>query len=219
MVRLIADDSDSFWKAPDALLSEAGAEGEWLAARVRIIVVILLLLTPIYRYVEYPRVPEYLTGLLVTIAGFLAAIAIYEYLRRGNYARWIGFTSVGLDITLVSVALLSFVITGPPHAGANSRVTFPIYFLAIIATSLRYDRRICVFAGTLAVVEFMAVVAYEGHRWGFNNPRYAPFEYGTFSAADQVNRIILMIATTILAYELVRRAESLRRAAVKDLLT
>ena len=208
-----------FWRKPDTLLLEAGSEGEWLAARIRIIVVALLLLTPFYRYIQFPWVGEYLTGLLVTITGWIAAVLIYIYLRRGNYARWIGFASVSLDVTLVSTALFSFVLTGPPHAAANSRVTFPIYFLAIAATSLRYDRRICVVAGVLSVVQYTGVVMYEGARWGFNQAHYAPFEYGSVSVADQFNRIVLLIAATILAYELVGRAERLRRAAVKDLLT
>lgn len=206
-------------KSPDVLLSEAGAEGEWLTARVRVVIVALLILTPIYRYNTFPWIPEYLTGLLVTIAGWIAAVFIYYYLRNGNYVRWIGFASAGLDVSLVSSALFSFVITGPPHAGVNSRVTYPIYFLAIAATSLRYDRRICLFAGTLAVFQYVGVILFERHRWGFNQPQYAPFEYGNFSAADQFNRIILMVAATFVAYELIRRAEDLRRAAVKDILT
>ena len=80
-----------FWKEPDALLAEAGAEGEWIAAKIRIIVVALLLITPFYRYIEYPWVGEYLTGLLVTIAGWIAAVIIFVYLKRGNYTQWIGF--------------------------------------------------------------------------------------------------------------------------------
>lgn len=207
------------WQKPDTLLAEAGVEGEWLTAQIRIVVVALLLITPLYRYNDSPWVTEYLTGLVVTVAGWALAVAIYYVLRNGGYVRWIGFASAALDVSLVSLALFTFVIVGPPHAGVNSHVTFPIYFLAIAATSLRYDRRICVFAGFLAVIEYIAVISYEGQRWGFNNPRYRPFAYGTVSMSDQFNRVVLLIAATILAYEVVRRAEGLRRAVVKDLLT
>lgn len=207
------------WPKPEALLAEAGAEGEWLTAKVRIVVVALLLITPLYRYIEYPWVTEYLTGLIVTLVGWALAVFIYYFLQNGGYVRWIGFASAALDISLVSLALFTFVIVGPPHAGVNSRVTYEIYFLAIAATSLRYDRRICLFAGLLAVVEYIGIVVYESKRWGFNNPRYAPFEYGNVALSDQFNRVVLLIAATILAYEVVRRAEGLRRAAIKDLLT
>lgn len=210
---------DRFWQKPDSLLAEAGAEGEWLTAQIRIVVVALLVPMPFYRYIEYPWVSEYLTGLVVTIAGWAVAVALYYFLRSGRYLPSIGFASATLDVSLVSIALFTFVIVGPPHAGANSHVTFPIYFLAIAATSLRYDRRICLFAGLQAVVQYIAIVVYEGKRWGFNNPRYAPFEYGTFQVSDQVNRVVLLIAAMILAHEIVRRAEALRRAAVKDMLT
>lgn len=207
------------WQKPEAMLAEAGAEGEWLAARVRIVVVALLLITPFYRYIQYPWVGEFVTGLIVTLVGWFLAVAIYYYLRSGRYMPSIGFISVSLDVSLVSIALLTFVIVGPPHAGANSRVTFPIYFLAIAATSLRYDRRLCLTAGVLAVLEYVAVIVYEAKRWGFNNPLYQPFEYGTVGIEDQFNRVVLLVAATILAYEIVRRAEALRRAAIKDVLT
>ena len=209
----------NMWQKPDVMLAEAGAEGEWLTAKVRIVVVALLLITPFYRYIEYPWVGEYKTGLAVTIVGWFLAVFIYYYLRSGRYLPSIGFISAALDVSLVSIALFSFVIVGPPHAGANSRVTFPIYFLAIAATSLRYDKRICLSMGFLAVVEFIGVITYEAQRWGFNNPRYAPFEYGPVSVSDLFNRVVLLIAATILAYEVVRRAEALRRAAIKDVLT
>ena len=177
----------NIWQKPDAMLAEAGAEGEWLTANVRIVVVALLLITPIYRYLEYPWVGEYQTGLAVTLASWVLAVFIYYYLRNGNYSPSIGFISAGLDVSLVSIALFTFVIVGPPHAGANSRVTFPIYFLAIAATSLRYDKRICLSMGLLAVVEYVTVILYEKMRWGFNNPAYAPFEYGRVSISDQFN--------------------------------
>lgn len=211
--------SGRMWQKPDAMLAEAGAEGEWLAAKVRLVVVALLLITPFYRYIEYPWVGEYFTGLVVTLAGWFLAVAIYFYLRSGRYMQSIGFISASLDVSLVSIALFTFVIVGPPHAGANSRVTFPIYFLAIAATSLRYDRRICLTVGVLAAIQYVAVIFYEAKRWGFNDPRYEPFEYGTVAISDQFNRVVLLIAATILAYEVVRRAEALRRAAIRDVLT
>ncbi|HUP87917.1 MAG TPA: GGDEF domain-containing protein [Longimicrobiales bacterium] len=209
----------SFWHEPDALLAEAGAEGEWLAAKIRIVVVALLLITPFYRYYQYPWVGEYFTGLIVTLIGWFLAVALYAFLRAGRYLPSIGFLSASLDVTLVSIALFTFVLTGPPHAAANSRVTFPIYFLAIAATSLRYDRRICIAAGALTVVEYIGVIWYDEHVWGFNNPRYAPFDYGVVTLSDQFNRLVLLIAATILAHEIVRRAEGLRRASIKDMLT
>lgn len=207
------------WQSPDPLLAEAGAEGEWLAAQIRLVVVALLLITPFYRFIQAPWVGENITGLAVTIIGWIFAVVIYLYLRSGRYAPAVGFFSAGLDVTLVSIALFTFVLTGPPHAAANSRVTFPIYFLAISATSLRYDRRICIVAGALAITQYLGVVAYEEARWGFNDPRFAPYEYGPVTIADQFNRSILLASMTILAYGIVRRAENLRRAVVKDMLT
>ena len=63
---------------------------------------------------------------------------------------------------MVSTALVSFLIVGSPMVALNSKVTFEMYFLAIVATSLRYDARICLMAGLLALGEYGGLWAYAG---------------------------------------------------------
>ncbi len=179
----------------------------------------LLLITPIYRFWMHPEVREFQTGLAVTVLAAVASVAIYVLLLRGRYHTSLAFFSSSLDVTLVSIALASFVAVGPPYAAVNSRATFPVYFLAIAASSLRYDRRVCTVTGMLAMLQYSAIIVYEVIRWGINDPRFAPFEYGTFSWADQVTRVILLFVAFILSWEVVRRAQHLRRLSIMDRLT
>jgi two-component system, cell cycle response regulator len=211
--------SPDMWRKPDGVLLEAAAEGEWQVAQIRIIVVGLLLITPIYRSWANPRVLEYETGLAVTILAAIASVIIYVMLRRGKYHTSLAFFSSGLDVTLVSIALASFVAVGPPYAAANSRSTFPVYFLAIAASSLRYDRRVCTMTGLLAILQYSAIVVYEVVRWGINDPHLAPFQYGTFAWADQVTRVIMLFGAFMLSWEVVRRAQHLRQLSIMDRLT
>jgi two-component system, cell cycle response regulator len=209
----------AFWQPPDPVFVEAGAEGEWAIARLRILIVALLVITPVYRSFRYPEVGEYTWGLVMTGVAGLVAVGIFFYLRRGEYRPWMGFASSTFDVTLVSAALLAFLLVGPPHVAVNSKVTFEVYFLAIMATSLRYDRRICVAAGLLAMVQYGAIVLSAMTFWDMDDPAYMPWTYGRFIASDQLTRFIILGATTLLASETVRRAQRLRYLSTHDRLT
>jgi diguanylate cyclase (GGDEF)-like protein len=208
----------AFWSRRDAALTAAGIEGEWLVARVRLVVMVLLLITPTYKLILYPDVPVFVVGFWVTFAGALAAIGIWLVLKRGLWRPWLGFVSSGLDVSLVTTALVTFVFAGGPLVALNSKVTFEIYFLAIGAMSLRYDTRICAVIGALVVLEYAALWAVLSWNYDLGNPAYA-IGVGVHTVIDQVTRLILLSAMVVLAFAVVRRAQRLLSLAVHDRLT
>jgi hypothetical protein len=209
---------DEFWQRPDPALAAAGVEGEWLVARVRLFAVTLLLITPTYKLIQYPQIPVFVWGFWVTFSAALAALGIWIALRRRFWRPWLGFASSTLDVSLVTTALVTFVFVGSPLVALNSKVTFEIYFLAIIATSLRYDERICVGVGLLAVAQYAALWAFAALRFDLSDPVYAQ-GLGEYSVVDQTTRLILLSAAVMLAYAIVRRAQRLLHLAARDRLT
>ncbi len=209
---------DEFWQRPDPALAAAGVEGEWLVARVRLFAVTLLLITPTYKLIQYPQIPVFVWGFWVTFGAALAALGIWLALRRRFWRPWLGFASSTLDVSLVTFALVTFVFVGSPLVALNSKVTFEIYFLAIIATSLRYDERICVGVGLLAVAQYAALWVFAALRYDLSDPVYAQ-GLGEYSVVDQTTRLILLTAAVMLAYAIVRRAQRLLHLAARDRLT
>jgi diguanylate cyclase (GGDEF)-like protein len=209
---------DALWQRPDPALAAAGVEGEWLVARVRLVAMALLLITPTYKLVVYPQVPVFVWGFWVTFTAALAALAIWWALWRGLWRPWLGFASSALDVSLVTTALVTFVFVGSPLVALNSKVTFEIYFLAIVATSLRYDARICLSVGALAVAEYGALWAFAAIRYDLGDPTYA-VGVGEHAVIDQITRLILLTAAVVLAYAIVRRAQRLLQLAARDRLT
>jgi diguanylate cyclase (GGDEF)-like protein len=209
---------DEFWQRPDPALAAAGVEGEWLVARVRLFAVTLLLITPTYKLIQYPQIPVFVWGFWVTFGAALAALGIWLALRRKFWRPWLGFASSTLDVSLVTFALVTFVFVGSPLVALNSKVTFEIYFLAIIATSLRYDERICIAVGMLAVVEYAGLWAFAAFSYDLNDPVYAQ-GLGEYSYIDQTTRLILLTASVMLSYAIVRRAQRLLHLAARDRLT
>lgn len=132
----------SLWSSPDKLLVEAGASGEMLVARIRLLLTSILLLIPIASLWHEQDAWENLVGLAVTLAAFFVALAWFRMVRGGIARSWVGLASSVLDVTLVSLALAVFLVLDRPHAAVNSKVNFEAYFLAIAATSLRYGRTV-----------------------------------------------------------------------------
>jgi diguanylate cyclase (GGDEF)-like protein len=209
---------NTIWHRPDPALAAAGVEGEWLVARVRLVVLTLLLITPTYKLIEYPEVAIFVWGFFVTLIGALAALGIWWVLRRGWWRPWMGFVFSALDVTLVTTALVSFVYVSGPLVALNSTVTFEIYFLAIAATSLRYDSRICVSVGALAVIEYAALWAALEWLYDLGDPVYA-IGVGEHATVDQLTRLILLSAAVLLAYAFVRKSQRLLHLAARDRLT
>ena len=214
---------DSLWhrliEPPDELLIEAGATGEMLVARIRLFVTCMLLLIPIISAWHADSILEILVGFGVTLTAVLVSIVVYIMVSRHIYRKWLGFLTSALDVTLVSGALTAFLIFGAPHTAVNSKVVFEGYFIALGATTLRYDARVCIVAGLLALCEYSAIVAYATTHWELNSMAYAPFPYGMFDWNTQVSRLILLFTATVLSTVVVLRFQRLRLLSTSDRLT
>jgi diguanylate cyclase (GGDEF)-like protein len=178
----------------------------------------LLMIAPTWNITRYPDVPVHRTGFIVTLAASLAAVIIFLALRRGRWRSWIGFASSALDVSMVSTALVTFLVVSSPLAALNSNVTFEMYFLAIVASSLRYDARVCLVAGTLALAQYGGLWTFAAARYDLADPAYAGVA-GPYAPVDLATRLILLGIATLLAVTIVRRAQRLLYLASRDRLT
>jgi diguanylate cyclase (GGDEF)-like protein len=210
---------EAFWSTPDPLLIAAGVRGEQLVARIRLALAAVLLLIPASNVLLQSDLRESLVGLSATVGVFLISLAAYILTERDYHRPWFGLVTSCFDVTLVSAALSIFLLFGEPHTAVNSKVVFEGYFLAIGATTLRYDKRICVVATLLALVEYFDVVVIASTWWDLNNPIYAPFSYGMFSWTAQTSRLILMLTAGLLSLAVVSRTQQLLRLSTSDPLT
>jgi diguanylate cyclase (GGDEF)-like protein len=207
------------WKQPDAAMLLAGGEGERQVANVRLAVVALLLLTPVYREIFEAFNLENFWGLMVTLAAMAFAYGVHFYLKRRAYRPWIGFLTSAFDGSLVSLALVIFMIVGGPYDAVNDKITFEVYYLVIMAMSLRQDRRICLLVGSFIVAHYAAMVIfvmthYDVHALNAGRPWS-----GQFNTVDQWTRLILMASAVFISYAYVARSQTLVNRAIRDPMT
>ena len=191
-----------------------------LVAKVRIGLASILLFIPLIDFLFFPDDPkEAIVGISLTAGTFVLSAIVFVLISREYSPTWLSFATSTFDVTLVSAALTMFLILNEPHTAVNSKVVFEGYFLAIAGTSLRYDKRVCVTAGLLALAEYFSIVSYAATHWDLNNARYAPFSYGIFSWSNQVSRLIIMATASLLSLALVSRSQRLLQMATRDPLT
>ena len=212
---------ESIWSRPDPVLAEAAIAGEHLVAKIRLSLATVLLLIPLINSLFFfPVEPkEGLVGISLVSGTFLLSVIMYALISRNYNPRWLPFASSAFDVTLISIALTMFLLMDEPHTAVNSKVVFEGYFLAIGATSLRYDKRICITAGLLAFVEYFAIVYFAASHWDLNSPKYAPYPYGVFGWSNEVSRLITMLTASALSLALVSRSQRLLQLATSDPLT
>jgi diguanylate cyclase (GGDEF)-like protein len=193
------------WSPPEQEISSAGYGGELLVAGVRLLLLVVLLYFPIQDLLRKPGGYDPLALLTTATIGLVLALVLYSATHRHWGRTWIGFVSSILDVTLVSALLAVFLVLGRPEEATNNLGLFPIYFLAIAATSLRYDARICIVTGLLAVLQYAAVIGYADWRWNAHAPAFAP--------------LAQLAGATLIAATSVVRSRELRLLSTRDRFT
>ncbi len=206
------------WRRPSHELRAAAQQGELLFARLRLLIVASFSFLPALHLLDGEMPVEGWLGALV-IAGALAlGWILLRLARERELYPWVSFASTFLDATLLTLTLGLYSWLADPLIATNSQFTWGIYLLIITASALRYDPRVCLWAGGMAMAQYTLLALLCRSRLLDRVPLESP-EYGVFSWQTQTARLILMAATTVLAWALVRRAEQLWRLSVRDART
>jgi two-component system, cell cycle response regulator len=211
----------SLWSRPDPVLAEAGVAGELLVAKIRLCLASLLLLIPVIDGIFFPVAPkeEAIIGVSLSVGTFVVSLIVYFLVSREYNPSWLPFATSAYDVTWLSIGLALFLFMNQPHTAVNSKVVFEGYFLAIGATCLRYDKRVCITAGLLAFGEYLAIVTVAATHWDLNSPIYSPYPYGYFAWSAQSSRLILLLTASALSLAVVSRSQRLLQLATSDPLT
>jgi diguanylate cyclase (GGDEF)-like protein len=153
----------------DAALLRARQSGERIVAMLRLGVVVLFLCFMV-PFIRHPSESAVAFGALAYAASVL-------WLSFNAPAAWVTWPTVTIDITLITAALSVFVAGGDPLGALQNRVFFDLYFFAIAISALRVDWRVCLYATTLSISEFLALIVYIAIHWDIRHLASPAGEY------------------------------------------
>ncbi len=201
----------------DPVSRDLGAAGERFVAQVRFALVLVLGFIPVKSVLAEPAETENWIGLASVAVALAFSVFFLSLARRSDPPRWLPLATSQFDIAILSLGSLGFVLTGNPVTATNSLVHYTVYFLALAATCLRQDPRVCLAAGIAALLQHGAIVAWVG----FGVPaamRTSP-QYGTFSWDNQIGRLELLAVATVLNTAIVIRSRRFWLDSMRDRLT
>jgi two-component system cell cycle response regulator len=200
---------------PDEVLLEIGAEGELVVARLRVLLSALLLFLPAINVATGGGVHESLIGLAGVALAVVFSLAWLSFAQTRRRHRWLPWVSATFDVSVVSFVLWLLTL-GNPAAGLNSVVVFCAYPLVVLGTALRNDVRVTLGAGLLATLQFLLLSGY--HLARADGP-LASEAYGTVFLSTQLQRVVLLLASTLITTLVVARMQRIVQLSGTDGLT
>ena len=147
--------------------------------------------------------------LYLTIMGLavLYSFSVFCYLNRRGYRSFLLFVSSSIDVSAISLAVLVILTCSgdPSTASIGFTFVYAAYFPAILLSLRRYDPQNGLFAGSLASIQYLFIVATFRYSQVFLF-KYAP---GTSSwlqnvAPCELFKGLLLFLTGVLAFTLAR---------------
>jgi diguanylate cyclase (GGDEF)-like protein len=137
---------------------------------------------------------------------------------RDRRQRWLPLATSLFDVTFITITQLLYAYLVNPMVLLNNRLTFDTYFLALVGTCLRFDKRVALIAGLTAIAQFIASVVIVAHHFDIALVGDVA-GYGRFQWSDQFSRVILLSAATALDVYIVSGLQQQRRLSNADALT
>ena len=137
---------------------------------------------------------------------------------RDRRQRWLALGTSLFDVTFITLTLLLYAFLVNPMVLLNNRLAFDTYFVALVGTCLRFDRRVALIAGLVAILQFVGSVVFVAHH--FDVAAVGDVAgYGRFQWSDQFSSVILLGAVTGINMYIVSGLQQQRRLSNADALT
>jgi diguanylate cyclase (GGDEF)-like protein len=209
-----------FWDRPEQSLLDAGKDGELLIAKIRVALTFVLLLVPLADIITAASEgrEQHFIGFVVTASACVLSAGIYFLVISDRRQRWLPLATSLFDVSFITLTLILYGLLVGPVVLTNNRLSFDTYFLALGATCLRYDKRIALIAGLVAIAQWIGSVVFVLAHFGAAALAVDEF-YGRFAWSDQISRVVLLATATALNVFIVAGIQKQRKLSTADALT
>ncbi|MBL8960365.1 MAG: GGDEF domain-containing protein [Gemmatimonadetes bacterium] len=205
------------WRG-DLERSDLAMQAEHRVARSRFVLMLVLAVFGGILAISDPTHVDYVRAVPVNLGCLALALAMLVVTRRGECPMWLSVATAIGDVSLVSLLHVLDLVQGNPSMAVNGRVTFMGYFLALVGTCIRWDRRVAWSAGVVAALQYLGIVIAADRMWPATATRDV-LQYGLFDWGVQVERAVVLVLFGFVCGRIAAWAVTLREHATTDLLT
>lgn len=198
--------------------SDLRMQGEHRVARTRFLLVATLTIIGLAVVIVDPANHGYRRSIPLNLICLVLAFGVLLTTRRGTCPRWLGFASSAADVTVVSLLHVAELLANQPSMAVNGRVTFAGYFLSLVGTTVRWDRRVPVAAGVVAAAQYLVIAAWGAQIWPASGTPDV-VGYGQFDWGVQIERVVLLLLFAGICWSITDWSIRLRESATHDALT
>jgi diguanylate cyclase (GGDEF)-like protein len=210
---------------PDRLLDESRKRGEIEVARLRLVVCLIPIALNVANALLQRLVGRHgsdTTGVHVIplhLATVVVALAVLRVARRPGEVGRLSFVTPVIDAAMISIGIAMIGRMLPDRAVAIAFLGFPLYLLAVLATTLRFDVRVCLVAGAAGVCGYLWAVREVRVGAGFDALARLALPGDPLDANVRLLPAISIVIATLIAATVVLRTQRLSVLSTRDPLT
>ncbi|MBN1534225.1 MAG: hypothetical protein JXA20_16250 [Spirochaetes bacterium] len=173
---------------------------EQIINRTRVIFATFFLITGASSLASNSAPPIYLSIFSISVAYYLLSLVNFIFIRRGRVSKTLIYLSVTIEVILLFTVKFAFHFDEYNGYGLSvkEQATFLVYFLFGIINGLRYDKRLNIYFGILAVTSYVTLLSlgmtFGGMRFTSNSREI--FTPTTLRFATEFSKILFLVAFT-----------------------
>lgn len=206
------------WRGPDLALRQAGADAERMIAQRRIWAVGVFLVFVASLWAQFSSRDALVQGAVVM--GLLAlaqSLFVRRLVSRHAGQTWIGFASTLGDVALVTLGVMNPLLAHRFDQVLHNSTIFPLYYVVIFSTAMRYDTRITIAATLASLLSYTGILVFLAQHLASEAAR--GISVPELQWSFQVGKLALIAIVGILAVSLIERSQRMSLLSTRDPLT
>lgn len=136
---------------------------------------------------------------------FIFSYIIAKTCKKGYRFKWVRWISATFDISLITAALLSFMLPNNNVQAAVTSLVAHLYYVFIILSLIRQSRYVVLYSGILACVEYLALIFYAHYIGLFNvftlmDNQVLAFQTIQFKLHDGIGMAIILAIVGVILF-------------------
>jgi len=195
-------------------IADITRRGMMLANRIRMIMaaVLILIVGGAAADNSFAINVTYISGLTLFI---ILALINYFAAKKDTHSIVLQYVTVFIEVSIPTILKVAHAFTDNPHMIVNESVVFSAYLLFIMITLLQNSRRLTIYAGAIAVLEYTTLIL--AAVFILQTPvKTGTFTFGYVIIDDEIGKLVILIGFTLVCTTILKNLTAFATRALQQ---